>query len=128
MKSHADGRPGKLFDQLPVGSVLHRTDPAYEVLGSIWVQTPGEGQVVGSPVTVQGSACTFEANVAWQLFSGSQVVRSGHTTASIACPERGSWTVDLGDLAPGSYTFRAFDPPASGQGPDREDTRVFVVR
>jgi hypothetical protein len=123
-----DGQAGRLFGTLPVGTTMQRTSPSYLVLGSIWVESPAEGQTVASPVTVQGSACTFEANVAWQLLSGDQVVRSGHTTASIACPDRGTWSVALGDLPAGSYTFRAFEPPASGEGPDREDTRTFTVR
>lgn len=122
------GAPGRLFGAEPVGQVVHRTSPAYAVLGSIWVEQPSEGQVVGSPVTVAGSACTFEAGVAWQLLQGSAVVRSGHTTASSGCPERGTWRVGLGALASGTYTFRAYEPPASDSGPDREDTRTFVVR
>jgi hypothetical protein len=123
-----DGRPGRLFGRLPVGTVMHRATPSYEVLGSLWVESPGEGQTVSDPVTVRGSACTFEASVAWQLLQGGREVRSGHTTASSGCPQRGSWRVDLGALPAGTYTFRAFEPPASGSGPDREDTRTFQVR
>ncbi len=55
-------------------------------------------------------------------------VSTGHTTASSGCPQRGSWQVDLGALPSGTYTFRAYEAPASGSGPDREDTRTFVVR
>ncbi len=123
-----DGAAGRLFGSQPVGDVVHRASPSYSVLGSIWVEAPGEGQTVTSPVTVSGSACTFEANVAWQLLQDGAVVRSGHTTATSGCPTRGSWNVPLGSLAVGSYVFRAYEPPASGEGPDREDTRAFVVR
>jgi hypothetical protein len=123
-----DGKAGRLFGTQPVGDVVHRATPSYSVLGSIWVESPSEGQALSSPVTVTGSACTFEASVAWQLLRGAAVVRSGHTTATSGCPDRGSWSVPLGSLPAGSYTFRAYEPPASGQGPDREDTRAFVVR
>lgn len=122
------GRPGRLFGTVAVGGVVRRAAPAYEVLGSIWVETPAEGQTLSSPITVRGSACTFEANVAWQLLRGGRVVRSGNTTASSGCPVRGTWSVVLGRLDPGRWTFRAYEPPASGQGPDREQTRSFQVR
>jgi hypothetical protein len=123
-----DGKPGQLFGSYPVGGVVHRTSPGYEVLGSVWVEAPSEGQAVGSSVTVRGTACTFEAGLAWQLLQDGQVVRSGHTTTSSGCPVRGSWTVALDQLPAGSYTFRAFEPPASGTGPERDDTRAFRVR
>jgi hypothetical protein len=123
-----DGRPGRLFGALPVGSVMHRTSPSYQVLGSIWVEAPDEGQQLSSPVTVRGSACTFEATVAWELKDSTRTVRSGHTTATSGCPVRGSWRVELGPLPAGTYTFRAFEQPASGSGPDRESTRTFSVR
>lgn len=123
-----DGRPGRLFGAVAVGGVVRRATPAYEVLGSIWIEAPAEGETLRGPVTVRGSACTFEANVAWQLLRGGRVQRSGTTTASSGCPARGSWSVPLGTLGPGTWTLRAYEPPASGQGPEREQTRTFVVR
>lgn len=123
-----DGAPGALFGHEPVGGVVHRTTPSYEVLGSVWVEAPDEGQTVGSPVTVRGSACVFEAALSWELTRGGVTVSTGHTTASSGCPQRGTWQVALGSLAPGTYTFRAYEAPASGSGPEREDTRTFVVR
>ncbi|HEX3004793.1 MAG TPA: Gmad2 immunoglobulin-like domain-containing protein [Angustibacter sp.] len=123
-----DGAPGQLFGQEPVGDVVHRASPSYTVLGSVWIEAPDEGQTVGSPVTVRGSACVFEATVSWQLLREGQQVSAGHTTATSGCPQRGTWSVDLGALAPGTYTFRAYEAPASDTGPDREDTRTFVVR
>lgn len=122
------GAPGVLFGHEPVGDVVHRTLPSYEVLGSVWVEAPDEGQTVGSPVTVRGSACVFEAALSWELTRSGVPVSTGHTTASSGCPQRGAWQVALGSLAPGTYTFRAYEAPASGSGPDREDTRTFVVR
>lgn len=123
-----DGRPGRLFGAYPVGDVVRRSSPAYQVLGSVWVEAPEQAATVASPVTVRGSACVFEATVSWQLLRAGQVVRSGFTTASNGCPTRGTWTVPLGTLTPGTYTFRAYEAPASGSGPDREDTRTFRVR
>ncbi len=122
------GKPGLLFGAEPVGDVVHRTSPAYQVLGSIWIESPEEDAVVPGDVTVTGTACVFEANVAWELRRGTTVVGSGHTTASSGCPDRGSWSVPLAALTPGTYTFRAYEPAPSGTGPDREQTRTFRVR
>ena len=86
----------------------------YQELASIWVDSPYAGQALaaGKPVVVTGQACTFEANVRYELRQGGAVVKDGFTTATSGCPQQGSWTVDLGTLAPGSYEFRGIDVSA----------------
>lgn len=83
----------------------------YEELAPIWVDSPYAGQALpaGKAVVVTGQACTFEANVRYELRRGGAVVKEGFTTATSGCPQQGSWTVDLGTLAPGSYELRAID-------------------
>jgi hypothetical protein len=131
-----DGRPGKLFGSLSTSQVFHRPPMAlaFEDLSAIWVESPELGQVVHRRVTVSGEACTFEANVAWELVGGGPtsrgpILRSGHTTATSGCPERGTWRVTLSGLSPGTYTFRASEPSEQGNGKLAGlDTTTFVVR
>jgi len=81
----------------------------FEELATIWVDSPYADQVLaaGKAVVVTGLACVFEANVTWELRQDGSVVKQGHTMATSACPQQGSWSVDLGTLARGAYQFRA---------------------
>lgn len=122
---------GKLFGVLATDRTFHRpaADLSYQDLAAIWVLKPEPGSTVSGTVVVSGQACTFEANVAWQVLRGSAVVRSGHTTARGACPVRSAWTVAVRGLSPGSYTFRAFELSAKdGTSYDGLDTTTFTVR
>lgn len=101
--------------------------PSYEVLAAIVIDAPQEGDEVSGAVVVSGEACTFEANVAWELLRGGVVVDSGATTAAIACPDRSPWSVELGDLEPGTYVLRAWESSAMDGSLVVEDTRTFVV-
>jgi hypothetical protein len=120
---------GKLFGVLPLDQTFHRPDRSYQDLAAIWILTPEPGSTVGSTVVVSGQACTFEANVAWQLLRDARVTASGHVTATSGCPVRGTWQVPLKGLAPGSYTFRAFElSPKDGTTYQGLDTTTFTVR
>jgi hypothetical protein len=81
----------------------------YTDLVPIWIDSPTPGATVTTPVTVTGQACVFEAQFAWQLVQGSTIVKSGNATASIACPDYGTYSIPLGSLAAGTYTIRAQD-------------------
>lgn len=98
------------FASKPAGSYA-RPDPSasYTDLVPIWVDAPTPGAALKSPVTVTGQACVFEAQFAWELLQGTTKVASGNTTASIGCPDYGTYSIPLGTLAPGSYTIRAYD-------------------
>ena len=107
---------GNIFETMPASVYKRPADAqAYQDLAPIWVDTPSRDQVLpsGAPVVVKGQACTFEANVQWELKRGNAVVRQDHTTASSGCPQQGSWSVDLGTLTVGTYTFRAFELSAA---------------
>jgi hypothetical protein len=103
---------GNIFETMPA-NVYKRPAAglAYRDLAPIWVDSPSRDQVLlaGSPVVAKGQACTFEATVQWELKRGTSVVKADHTMASSGCPQQGSWSVDLGALPAGSYTFRAFE-------------------
>lgn len=129
------GSPGRLFGSLSTAPLFRRppTAESYVDLAAIWVLLPGDGATVHGPVTFSGQACTFEANVAWQVLSGpvgsTTVVRSGRTTATSGCPQRGTWSVQVAGLPAGAYTFRAYELSAKGDGSyEGLDTTTFIVR
>ena len=100
--------------------------PSYEVLASVWIDLLDRSDV-SNPVSITGSACTFEANVAWELTKGGDVVSSGATTAATACPDRSNWSIDLGELAPGNYVLKVSDTSAEDGNLIFEDTKAFTV-
>ena len=100
--------------------------PSYEVLASVWIDLLDRSDV-SNPVSITGSACTFEANVAWELTKGGDVVSSGATTAASACPDRSNWSIDLGELAPGNYVLKVSDTSAEDGSLIFEDTKAFTV-
>ena len=100
--------------------------PSYEVLASVWIDLLDRSDV-SNPVSITGSACTFEANVAWELTKGGDVVSSGATTAASACPDRSDWSIELGELAPGNYVLKVSDTSAEDGSLIFEDTKAFTV-
>jgi len=100
--------------------------PSYEVLASVWIDLLDRSDV-SNPVSMTGSACTFEANVAWELTKGGDVVSSGATTAATACPDRSDWSIDLSELAPGNYVLKVSDTSAEDGSLIFEDTKAFTV-
>ena len=100
--------------------------PSYEVLASVWIDLLDRSDV-SNPVSITGSACTFEANVAWELTKGGDVVSSGATTAATACPDRSNWSIDLGELALGNYVLKVSDTSAEDGNLIFEDTKAFTV-
>jgi hypothetical protein len=102
--------------------------PEYEVLGPIQIRTVNENQVISSPVTLEGDACTFEANLVWTLYQDGKVIEESFTTAESACPLRSSWRVVLGDLPPGNYLFEAKEFSAEDGSLFAIDSKRFVVK
>lgn len=100
----------------------------FEVLAAVAVTSPFQNETVSNPVVVKGQACTFEANVVWELLQNGEVIKSGSTTAAEACPSRSEWSVELGQLDPGSYVIRAFDLSAKDGSLVNEDTKDFTVK
>lgn len=109
-------------------SVAFVLGPDDAVLAPVAVLEPREGAEVEAPVTVRGDACTFEANVAWELLDATGArLDGGSTLAAEACPVRSPWSVDLDDLGPGSYTIRAAEYSARDGSLLAEDTKTFTV-
>jgi hypothetical protein len=100
--------------------------PGFDVLASVWIDLLDRSDV-SKPVLIAGSACTFEANVAWELTQGGDAVSSGATTAELACPDRSNWSIDLGDLAPGNYVLTVSDFSAEDGSVIFQDTKAFTV-
>lgn len=102
--------------------------PDYEVLNPLQIDSINEGATVSNPITISGKACTFEANVVWELTQGDQLVSKGFTTAAVACPQRSAWSVTLDQLAPGNYVFAAQEFSAEDGSLFAVDTKSFVVK
>ena len=100
--------------------------PSYEVLAPVWIDLLDRSDV-NNPVSISGSACTFEAAVAWELSQGGDVLDSGGTTAATACPDRSDWNLDLGELAAGDYVLKVSDPSAEDGSIIFADTKAFTV-
>jgi len=100
--------------------------PSYEVLASVWINLLDRSDVT-NPVSISGSACTFEANVAWELTKGGDVVSSGAATAATACPDRSDWSIELGELGAGNYVLKVSDFSAEDGSAIFEDTKAFTV-
>jgi hypothetical protein len=128
----ADGSTA-MFGSQPVDRTYDRPaarDDYWRDLAPIWVTSPTRGQVLPSgPVSVTGEASVFEATVSWQLLREGAVLDEGFTTASVGAPGRGTYEIDLGTLAPGSYAVRVFETSAEdGTRVSAETTMPFTVR
>lgn len=120
---------GKLLGQLDSSKPFTRAATPPDALCDIWIDGPSPGAtlVQSTSVVVRGQAVAFEANVEWQLRRGTTDVRNGVVTASIGAPSRGTFSVDLGRLEPGTYTFRAFTSSAKDGSTQAERLVTFSV-
>jgi hypothetical protein len=86
-----------------------------------------QGEKLNSPILIKGASCAFEASINWELFSEDSLVQSGVTTAETACPDFGSWAIDLKELSPGSYKIRVWEDSAKDGSVVFEDDKDFTV-
>ncbi|MGV1008895.1 MAG: Gmad2 immunoglobulin-like domain-containing protein [Dermatophilaceae bacterium] len=119
---------GAIFEATPAG-VFRRPAATYEDLAPLWVTEPSRYGTLpsGRPVTVSGQACVFEAQFSWELSKAGAVVRSGTTTASSGCPDRGTYSIELGVLPAGDYSIRVFEPSAKDGSVAAETRAPFTV-
>lgn len=101
---------------------------AYEVLNPLQINSINEGASLTSPVTISGQACTFEANVVWELSRNGAVIDKGFTSATIGCPDRGDWSISFADLEPGDYTISALEYSAEDGSLFAKDDKNFTVK
>lgn len=128
----ADGS-AKLFGAYPAVERYNRppSSSSYDDLAPIWITSPGRDARLpsGKPVVVKGEATVFEATVSWELAKGRTVVKSGHATASVGAPGRGSFSFALGALPKGDYTIRVFELSAQDGTTVNAERRIsFSVR
>ena len=100
----------------------------FDVLSNVQIYSINQGAQLASPVTIQGEACTFEANVAWVLYQGGNVINQGATLAEQACPVRSTWQIELGELAAGEYQIEVFETSAQDGSKQAIDTKDFSVK
>ncbi len=99
----------------------------YTELNDVQLVTPGSEVTVTGTVTATGFACTFEANVAWELWADDTIVDQGSTLAAEACPVRSAFSIELGELAAGIYTLKAMEYSAKDGNLSSIDTKTFIV-
>jgi Immunoglobulin-like domain of bacterial spore germination len=123
----------RLFGTYATSKTYNRPakDMQYQDLAGIWITAPARGQVfpVSGSVVAKGESCAFEGTTQWQLKKSGTTIKSGTTTATSGCPTRGTWQVNLGALAAGSYTFRMYElSMGDGKGILNETTKPFAVK
>jgi hypothetical protein len=101
---------------------------AYETLSALQISSLNEGATLTSPVTISGQACTFEANVIWELSHNGAVIDKGFTTATTGCPDRGDWSISFADLEPGDYMLSVLEYSAEDGSLFAKDDKNFTVK
>lgn len=124
-----DGKPaGELWGVLTWDKPIKRAS----ALGTrllVQINSPGDGDAVGSPVTVTGEAAVFEAVLPWRVLNSSgKVVRSG-TTRTAQGQTFSPFRFQV-KLAPGRYTvvIEEDDPSAGAGGALDTDSKRITVR
>ena len=126
-----DGSPAHRLLGVAVRAPLSASS-ADDVLAPVSISTPVDMpgrdlRPLSSPVTVEGRASAFEANVQWELMRGDTVVRSGFTTAGECCT-LSPYSFRF-SAPPGEYTLVVHDEDASGgEGtPSSMDTKRIEI-
>ncbi|HEU4676558.1 MAG TPA: GerMN domain-containing protein [Motilibacteraceae bacterium] len=109
----------------PVGDQPLERAPALDVQGLIWIIDPAQGTTSGSPVTVRVYGTAFEGNVVLKVFRGASEVESTFVTAAMGSFAEASTEIDL---APGTYSLRAYDENAKDGTLTERDSKDFTVR
>lgn len=101
---------------------------SYEVLSPVTIESINFGDTVSNPVVLTGMACTFEANVPYEVIKDGEIIQSGAVLASEACPTRSPYEIKLNELAAGTYTIRVFELSMEDGSLLAEDTKVVTVQ
>ncbi|MGN6332073.1 MAG: GerMN domain-containing protein [Motilibacteraceae bacterium] len=109
----------------PVGDQPLQRAPALDVQGLIWIIDPAQGTTSGSPVTVRVYGTAFEGNVVLKVFRGATEVESTFVTTAMGSFAEASTEIDL---APGTYSVRAYDENAEDGTLTERDSKDFTVR
>ncbi len=122
----AAGEPVGELAGVPVPDPIRRAS-ALDVQALTWITEPEQGATVDPTFTVRGVANHFEATVNWQLLSGDEVVREGHTMAAEG-QRFTPYEFRVRDVAPGSYTVKVFEYSAKDGSQVAVDTKTVTVR
>ncbi|MGN6244938.1 MAG: GerMN domain-containing protein [Motilibacteraceae bacterium] len=109
----------------PVGDQPLERAPSLDVQGLIWIIDPAQGTTSGSPVTVRVYGTAFEGNVVLKVFRGATEVESTFVTTAMGSFAEASTQIDL---APGTYSLRAYDENAEDGTLTERDSKDFTVR
>jgi hypothetical protein len=123
-----DGSPIESFAGHIDTTVDFKRSADYEVLNPVQIQSINEGAELTNPIIFSGEACTFEANVVWELSQNGIQIDRGFTTAGAACPQRSKWIVELKELAAGSYEFAAIEYSAEDGSLFAVDSKRFEIK
>ncbi|GAA4733469.1 hypothetical protein GCM10025782_36120 [Pedococcus ginsenosidimutans] len=129
---HIAGGATELFGTISTAQSFTRppADESWRDLAPIWVTAPTTDQVfaASSAVTVKGEATVFEATLQWELDRGTTKVKAGTAMATVGAPSRGTYSVELGRLEPGTYTVRVLEASAKDGSVAAQDSVTFTVR
>jgi hypothetical protein len=126
-----DGRPVDVFsgEGIVLDHPVGRRDYA-DFLPPILVTSPGIEQQVETPLTIEGSANVFEANVTVEILDAAgNVIGNGFTTATCGTGCRGTFRITLSyDLPkPQKGEIVVHDDDAAGTGQPPHEVRIPVV-
>ena len=128
-----DGNPIDQVYGVPTAEPLARGDET-DVRALMNVNFPYEGAVVSGQFEANGDNLGFESTMNWRIedAAGRSVLHGFATGRQIREAVLDFWEtdpIDVSALAPGTYTFVAFNPdPSDGEGfPPDTDTRTIIV-
>jgi len=93
----------------------------------IFVGQPIRDSTVSSPVRASGTADTFEATFAVDVWSGGKKLRTQTITASAGSGQRGTWSATF-DLPPGPARLVFYEPSAENGEPLHETELDLTVK
>lgn len=123
-----EGEPaGELWGVVTWDEPVGREDPL-EVRALVQIDSPREGATSTSPLTVEGEAAVFEANLPWRILdeTGTEVQAGNTMTSEGQTFAPFSFSVEL---EPGTYTVEIIeDDPSGGEGgTPTTDSRTVTI-
>ncbi|MBV6728327.1 Gmad2 immunoglobulin-like domain-containing protein [Nocardioides daeguensis] len=121
-------RAGELWGVLAWDRPVTRGRPV-DVRLLVQIDHPGEGAALTSPVSVDGIAAVFEAQLSWQVLTADGAVAQQGTTMTSRGQRFAPYSFTV-SLMPGSYVVlvEEDDPSGGAGGTPMSDTRTIIVR
>jgi hypothetical protein len=120
-----DGKPAGVFSSegIELPPTMARAD-VEDQTPAILVESPLPGETVTGPLTVRGTANTFEATLEWELLGGDGArLDGGFTTATCGTGCRGTFSIEKQVEGSGPATLRLFERSAA----DGSETKVVEI-